>query len=109
MPPFSLLVGLKWLHKHRESMSPCSHVLFSDFNDLLFQEDPFHRFGMIGADVVMSDEFMYGPDTIESPDLQRKVVRDPNRLTLRNEVTKSNYNWIKYVAEEISGKNCFAG
>lgn len=68
-------VALKWLRKHREKFSPCSRVLFADFGDVLYQSDPFSHFDSVGADVILSEEFRYGPGTLESKDMVDKIDR----------------------------------
>jgi len=78
-------------------IDPCAtQVLITDFNDIIFQSNPFAWLSSTGTDVVIGDE--------NYPTWQR----DLPRLTICNENTYSTKRWLTSCAEQIFGPNITA-
>ena len=80
------ILALQWITQQMmrpsQQIKACSQFLILDFNDILFQSDPFNFLQMTGAEVVLTEEAY--------PNVNGKPV---TRTTISNEPTGANWRW----------------
>lgn len=80
------ILALDWMMQHvLKSMDEHTQVIVVDFQDVLFQRDPFLYFSSVGAPLVFADEGYTSENllNIYKPTAMQTIFSDPSRATWR--------------------------